>query len=68
MERKSESNFFFDLLFPEHRCSVNAQIGNNATDWKRRRFRSNINVPLHIKTIESKLKSHINIFQELQDF
>ena len=36
--------FFFDLC----RCSINTQIGNNATRWKRCRFRfhSNINEPL----------------------
>ena len=38
---------FFDLLPLTHRCSINRQIGNNATDRKRRyfsfRFCSNIN-------------------------
>ena len=42
--------FFFDLLPLTHRCSINTHNGNNATDWKRCRFRirfrSNINVPL----------------------
>ena len=41
--------FFFDILPLTHRCSINTQIGNNATDRKRHRFRfrirSNINAP-----------------------
>ena len=45
---KAKVIYFFDLLPLTHRCSVNTQIGNNATDRKRRRFRfcSNINAPL----------------------
>ena len=44
---QSESDFFFDLLPLEHRCSINTQaIGNNIdlTDWKRCRFRFHFNV------------------------
>ena len=43
---KAKAIFFFDLLPLACCCSVNTQIGNNATDWKRCRFRSNINAPL----------------------
>ena len=47
---KAKAIIFFDLLLPTHRCSMNTQIGNSATDWKRCRFRfhfrSNINAPL----------------------
>ena len=39
---RAKANFFVDLC----RCSINTQIGNNATDRKRRRVRSNINAPL----------------------
>ena len=44
---KAKAIFFFDLLPLTHRCSINTQVGNNATDWKRHRFRfpSNINAP-----------------------
>ena len=40
--------FSFNLLPFTHRCSINTQIGNNATDRKRCRFRfrSNLNAPL----------------------
>ena len=46
---KAKAIFFFDLSSLTHCCSINTQIGNNARDWKRRRFhfRSNINAPLH---------------------
>ena len=46
---KAKVIIFFDLLPLTHRCSINTQIGDNATDRKRRRFRvrSNINAPLH---------------------
>ena len=37
---------FFDLLPLTHCCSINTQTENNATDQKRRHFRSNINKPL----------------------
>ena len=40
---RAKANFFVDLC----RCSINTQIGNNATCWKRRRVRSNINAPSH---------------------
>ena len=33
------------ILLGNH-SSINTQVGNNATDWKQRRFRSNINAPL----------------------
>ena len=53
---KAKAIFFFDLLPITHRCSINTQIGNNATDWKRCRFRfhfrSNINAPLHIYLLD----------------
>ena len=42
---KVKAIFFFDLCCCCCRCSTNTQIGNNATDWKRHRFRSNINEP-----------------------
>ena len=37
---------FFNLLPLKHCCIINTQIGNNATGWKRHRFRCNINAPL----------------------
>ena len=44
---RAKAIIFFDLL-PLTHCSINSQIGNNATVRKRRRFRfrSHINVPL----------------------
>ena len=48
---KAKAIFFFDLLVLTHHCSINTQIGNNATGWKRHHFRSNINVPLHSSTL-----------------
>ena len=39
---KAKAILFFDLLPLTHRCSINTQIGNNATG------RSNINAPLKI--------------------
>ena len=44
---KAKAKILFDLLPLTHRCSLNTQIGNNAIDLKRRRFRSSINAPLH---------------------
>ena len=55
-EHESESDFFFDLLPLAHRCSINTHIGNNATDRKPRRFRSNINAP-SVYTV-SPLRAH----------
>ena len=43
---KENAIFFFDLLPLTHRCIINTQIGNNATNCKWRRFRSSINAPL----------------------
>ena len=43
---KAKAKILFDLLTLTHRCSINTQIGNNATARKRRHFRSNINAPL----------------------
>ena len=47
---KAKAIIFFDLLPLTHRCSINTQKGDNATDRKQRRFhvrfRSNINAPL----------------------
>ena len=46
---KTKAIFFFDLCHCCSHCSINTQIGNNATDRKRRHFsfRSSINAPLH---------------------
>ena len=46
---KVKAIIFFDLLPLTHHCSINTQIGDNVTDRKRRRFRSNINAPLERK-------------------
>ena len=40
---RAKSIFFINLCSCCCRCSRNTQIGNNATGWKRRRFRCNIN-------------------------
>ena len=51
-------SIFFDLCRCCCRCSINTQIGNNATRWKRCRFRFNvpsyISVPLGSAHIERK--------------
>ena len=46
---KAKAIIFFDLLPLTHHCSINTQIGDNVTDRKRRRFRSNINAPLEVE-------------------
>ena len=50
LERTRKQFFFFDLLPLTHHCCINTLIGNNATDRKRPRFRSNINAPLHYES------------------
>ena len=50
--------FFFDVCRHCCRCSINTQIGNNVTGWKRCHFRvrfcSNINEPLLLFLATSK--------------
>ena len=48
---KAKAIFFFDLCRCCCRCRINTQIGNIATDLKRRRFhfRSSQNAPLNVQ-------------------
>ena len=63
---KTKAIFFFDVCRHCCRCSINTQIGNNGTGYKRRRFRvrSNINEPLRVLGKVGEIKFVIDIFRE----